>query len=656
MKKLTLFATLFALLLGACTPNELDNIAPEEDNAITLPDLTAGFADDDVTKTYVEESKYLRWHEADLITAFYGNTLNRQYKFNGKTGDNSGTFSLIPSGELGTGNELGAIYAIYPYDAGAIITDKGEISLTLPATQLYAENSFGKDANTMIAVTESVEDTFLGFKNACGYLQLKLYNESGARLKSVEVKGNNGEKIAGSATVTIEFGGVPTVVMGNDATTTVTLDCGEDGIALGTTAETATELWVVLPEVAFEGGITITATDTEGGTFEKSTTNPVAITRNDIQPMAVLPTDFMSKPANNEIWYTATAQVTPDAINVFGATYLPEQSTYDSETQEGILVFGGDVTTIGRAAFNRCTSLTSVTLPDSVTSIGEAAFYACSGLQSVTIPSGITSIGVSAFTSCDNLVAFYGELSSSDNRCLIIDGVLKCFAPSGVLNYDIPEGVKSIGSTAFSFVISLTSVTLPNSITSIEEEAFYASSIETITIPNSVTSIGNSAFSSCSSLISVNIPNSVTSIGESVFDYCSSLTSITIPDGVISIGNSAFAYCSRLFSVTIPDSVTSIGESAFSRSGLNSVSIGSGVKEIGKYAFACGGLETVVCKPINPPTGGNYMFSHSDIAYVPADCTIYVLTDSESAYKEAQYWSNFASHIEGTLSFDWVVW
>ena len=89
MKKLTIFAALCALLLGSCTENNLDGVTPE--NTITLPDLTAGFAEDDTT-TYVENGKYLRWHEADLITAFFGNTLNRQYKFKGQTGANSGTF------------------------------------------------------------------------------------------------------------------------------------------------------------------------------------------------------------------------------------------------------------------------------------------------------------------------------------------------------------------------------------------------------------------------------------------------------------------------------------------------------------------------------------------------------------------------------------
>ena len=138
-----------------------------------LPNLTAGFAEGE-TNTYVESGKYLRWHEDDRLTAFFGNTLNRQYKFNGATGDNSGSFSYISSGNLETGNALDRIYAVYPYDETTTITDDGKISLTLPDVQTYAENSFGRGANTMLAVTENVEDTFLGFKNVCGYLKLKL--------------------------------------------------------------------------------------------------------------------------------------------------------------------------------------------------------------------------------------------------------------------------------------------------------------------------------------------------------------------------------------------------------------------------------------------------------------------------------------------------
>ncbi len=512
MKKLAIFATLLTLVLSGCAENTLDNIAPEVNNEITLPDLTAGFADDDVTKTYVEESKYLRWHEADLITAFFGNTLNRQYKFKGKTGDNSGTFSLVPSGELGTGNALEAIYAIYPYDEDATITDKGEISLSLPATQLCAENSFGRGANTMIAVTENVEDTFLGFKNACGYLKLKLYNESGAKLKSVEVRGNNSEKIAGSATATIEFGGVPTVTMLADATTSVTLDCGEEGIELGTTSETATELWVVLPEVTFEGGITITATDTEGITFEKSTTNPVAITRNDIQPMKALEAVFeVNIPETWKIYYIATQKLEKDSWSntTFGANIVSNE--WNETTGEGVITFDGEVT-----------------------SIGEDAFYNCDSIVSVSIPDSVTSIGVCAFGVCRNLTDF-----------------------------TIPDRVVSIGDNAFYFCTSLANITIPDSVTSIGEFSFYnCSKLTSAIIGESVTSIRKASFGNCWKLASITIPDSVTSIGESAFYYCSNLASINIPNSVTSIGNRAFSYCSSLAEVYCKPTTPPAGDSS----------------------------------------------------------------------------------------------
>ena len=146
--------TLLALVLCSCAETFVGEEIARSNNE-NLPDLTASFADEEATRTYIEEGKYLRWNEDDRLTAFYGNTLNCQYKFNGATGDNSGTFSLVPDGMLGTGNAFDRIYALYPYNADVRITDEGVISLTLPAEQDYAENSFGRGANTMIAVTEN---------------------------------------------------------------------------------------------------------------------------------------------------------------------------------------------------------------------------------------------------------------------------------------------------------------------------------------------------------------------------------------------------------------------------------------------------------------------------------------------------------------------
>ncbi len=128
----------------------------------------------------------------------------------------------------------------------------------------------------------------------------------------------------------------------------------------------------------------------------------------------------------------------------------------------------------------------------------------------------------------------------------------------------IPNSVTSIGDGAFSGCSGLTSVTIPNSVTSIGEYAFSGcSGLTSVTIPNSVTGIERGAFNGCSSLNSVTIGNSVTSIGDYAFWGCSSLTSVTIPNSVTSIGNEAFDWCSGLTSLTIPNSVTSIGNDAF---------------------------------------------------------------------------------------------
>ena len=251
----------------------------------------------------------------------------------------------------------------------------------------------------------------------------------------------------------------------------------------------------------------------------------------------------------------------------------------------------------------------------SVTSIGEQAFEDCSGLTSVTIPNSVTSIGDQAFDSC-----------------------------SGLTSVTIGNSVMSIGDYAFRYCSSLTSVTIPNSVTSIGYWAFDGcSGLTSLTIGNSVTSIAMDAFRGCSGLTSVTIPNSVTSIGSDAFYGCSGLTSVTIPNSVTSIGSSAFSRCSGLTSVTIGNSVTTIGSYAFYKcSGLTSVTIGSCVTSIGSYAFSdCPKLLDVYCYAENVPSTNSKAFSSSPIA----DATLHVPAASIDSYKANASWSVFASIV-----------
>ena len=378
-----------------------------------------------------------------------------------------------------------------------------------------------------------------------------------------------------------------------------------------------------------------------------------------------------------EITYTTNDGkiATPMRTDVFGASIV--SNVYKNGI--GVITFDGTITSIGDYAFFDCSNLTSITIPDSVTLIGERALYRCSSLTSVTIsdnvaligvgafsgcssltsitiPDSVTLIGDGAFENCSSLTSFYGKFASEDNRCLIIDGVLKSFAQAGLTTYAIPNSATAIGENAFKNCKSLTSVAIPDSVTSIRPYAFNlcsgltyvtisnnvssigvrafedCNSLITLTIPDSVTSIGDNAFSGCKSLTSVNIGNSVTTIGASAFYGCNKLTSVTIPDSVTSIGNGAFSFCSSLANITIGNSVTTIGANAFESCVISSVTIPDSVTSIGSQAFTgCVRLENITIGNSVTSIGGAAFYSCNSLTSVTIpDC---VTSIGENAFR-----------------------
>ena len=327
---------------------------------------------------------------------------------------------------------------------------------------------------------------------------------------------------------------------------------------------------------------------------------------------------------------TALTEITiPD-----GVTYI-NTSAFEKCSALAQINLPNSLTDMSLRTFYGCTSLTEVTLPDGVTQLMGFNFTDCSALEKVTLPEGITYIGSGAFKNCSALTeltvwaitpptlesdAFTGvssslvvkvpaeglpayqtadiwkdfELQGNGQAPFVVDN-LKYRVTSQTENTVEVMGYQTAPTGVLTIPANVTYNEVNYTVTGIKEQVFAnCSALTSVSLPDGLTSIGNAAFEYCSSLATVSIGNGVTTIGNAAFANCTSLTGITLPDGLTTIGSSAFFNCTSLTGITIPNTVTSIGIAAFKYSGLTTASIGNGVTTIGEEAFKdCSSLATV---------------------------------------------------------------
>ena len=642
MKAPHLIATIIlTLTILGCTDSELRG--PEQDELQNvLPEFSASTCPDE-TKTFLDEYK-VKWSNEDLVAICAGTNYVIDYKV--KEGYAGGSSTILtplrPNREEAV--PINANVAFYPFEDVLSINSTGEkylVKANIPARQTYSYNSFGKGSMPMVAVSSSVKDTKLSFKNLLGVLKLSAKMED-VTVKSVEVKGNAGELLSGESIITCSHDMDPEVVFSEGSSSgCITIDCG-DGIKVN--SSTPVQFYIPLPPIVFSKGITVIFHLSTGEEIARTINREVTIKRSKILSMPEVVDDSLN---DNYIDLIYDVNTVSEDTFLWDDSWFPDTSPFWSKDKYGDMrplkitkvVYDGKEEAVNsyriipRHRFDRTGELLIRIYYDGVLntikSIKSAtgAFPKECRLRDIVIPKTVTSWGLEDLPvlssvslegggkwnwaqtkNCPSLERFVGTSASKDGRCLISDsGELKAFAPYGIASYSVPEGITSIANRVFYEMQDLISISLPTSLKTIGDEAFrFCSSLRSVSMPVALKSVGNYAFAAtglesvevpdgcvigkgvfdhCGQLAKASISGSLTSIPESTFNECKSLKEVVLPDGYSSIKNRAFRGCRLLESFVLPSSVTYIGDFAFNWTGIKSINIPKSVAYLGEGAF-----------------------------------------------------------------------
>ncbi len=592
------------------------------------------------TKVYADENMKVLWNADDRISIFNMTTGNAQYAFTGDDGDTAGGFEWV--NEADGGEDIDYVYAVYPYKANTTVSTDGAITMTLPAEQSYKAHSFGIGANTMVAVTDG---TFLAFKNVGGYLSLRFYGDD-ISVRRIMIRGNNGEKISGEGAIVMPFGGTPTVTMDEDATDVVSIVC-DPAVKLGNSAENYTDFWFVIPPVTFTSGFKITVIDDQGGVFTKSTSKSFTVSRNTLDWMNAL-------------------KVVPDYDNV--------NIEFEDDNFKAYCVANFDYNNDGEISEVEVADEKTIDVcTDEIWSIKGVEFFAslenltCKGSKIGTKGSDdayagqLESIDVSKNVHLKKLDCsgnpYLQEVILAPDQVIatlempVTSNVVFWWPDAALPDPDEIWYTSSDGSIVSPANGKFGTVTIVSNtnvdgkgvikfsgpVTSIGREAFKsARKLTSITLPEGLTIIEDSAFRGCQSLVSISLPSTLESLGKQAMWGCTSLSYVTLPDNLNYMGSHPFEKCyikgfqgifaskdhhfltwkGKLIATTfhpgpflpdLPSYVTSIGEFVFQYWEFTSLTIPQGVEVIWSYAFGdCRSLTSVTI-----PNDVNYVAFNS---------------------------------------------
>ena len=679
MKRILFVAITVAMLFASCANNDdlsqTTLVAPSEDFTASV---------DSEVRTSLDGTAVV-WNDEDLLTIFTKTSHNRQYKVkNIADGGRTATFGYVSY----TGSDNTAIaenYAVYPYDANATLVD-GVVATSLSATQSY--NATNGNISYALMAAKSANNS-LAFENAGALMRFKVKSviPDTFTLKAIKVASAN-NNIAGD--VTIDLNG--------EECKAVAATTGVKEITLTdintVVADEEKEFYVAMLATNFgENDLTVTFSFEEG---DKVFTLPAFnLAQGKIKTVAynIADTDDFTgttpgvgdatdeletpaDPANNEIWYTTT----DSNVITFPYPYVFDANITSNvyKNGKGVITFDGDVTMLIEC-FEHFENLLTVSLPNSITTLNSCAFSYCSNLSKIVLGDNITTIANDAIVECPNISEIGGGGDINDGHCVICNGTLYyIFALEGVTSYSIPAGVNTISLNYRPESATLTELTIPNSVTSIETNFSGFSVLKTfagkfasddgtcLVIDGDLRYFAPVALEG---LTSYNIPNNVKKISANFVS--TTLTAVTIPEGAKEINANAFSQCPNIESVTgnlatddgkclvvdnkliklvdkkitsynIPDGISAIGSEALSTANISTITVPASVATIDDCAFHSGSITEIYFKSTTPASI-SLLFNF----FLVKNVKLFVPTEAVETYKSAAGWSDYADYIEG---------